>query len=79
VLRSSAFTAAFEPSSQAFVAKQHKLRAVVKEVIKDRMEKQQYDPVKGAQASGSPSGIVRGRGLVHADAGPHRIHCSYQP
>jgi tctex1 domain-containing protein 2 len=40
-----------EHYSQAFVAKQHKLRAVLKEVLKERMEKQQYDPVKGAQAS----------------------------
>eukprot|EP00884_Botryococcus_braunii_P022706 jgi/Botrbrau1/9119/Bobra.0305s0023.1 len=38
-----------EGYGEAFAAKQHKLRAVVKEVIKDRMEKQQYDPVKGAQ------------------------------
>lgn len=39
------------PLLQGYVPKQHKLKALVKEILKERMEKQQYDPIKGAQAS----------------------------
>jgi hypothetical protein len=36
------------------VLRQHKVQEVVREVVKERMEKQQYDPVKGAQVMSKP-------------------------
>ena len=35
--------------AQAYVFKRHKVQAVLKQALHDRMEGQQYDPVKAAQ------------------------------
>lgn len=34
---------------QQYVFKRHKVQAVLKQALRDRMEGQQYDPVKAAQ------------------------------
>ena len=70
---------------QQYVFKRHKVQAVLKQALRDRMEGQQYDPVKAAQVCTYPfctesrlalrqAGVLVHAGETHSDC----LVCSMQ-
>ena len=67
---------------QQYVFKRHKVQAVLKQALRDRMEGQQYDPVKAAQVpdctARTPYLLQKPRPVADHFASPFAMSCSMQ-